>query len=342
MRPAHRPAGQGGKRARGPGRYTRRRLTPPESSLLTRLERHQPVLWHLLLVGLLPCIAGAVNASGFFIVGQYTSHVTGSVGHFGDELAQGHFLSARIYLAIIGAFFVGRDVLDRAAPDRAQPPRPRALRLPARARGDRALRRHLDRLPPRPAGEPPRLGRAVPALVLDGHPERDGHLALGRAGAHHPHHRDHHRPRDRHGERARPHLRDAEADEARPGAAGAARGLVRPGVHPLPDPPRDPRLVRDRRGRRSAALPADRDDLDAPPGDRALAARGVRLPPAPAAAAEDRGRTREPESLRRADRPLPGPARPLSPRSRRSSRRGPRATPSPAGRRRRRGRGRWW
>jgi uncharacterized membrane protein YoaK (UPF0700 family) len=76
-------------------------------SLLSRLERHQPVLWNLILVGLLPCIAGAINASGLFIVGRYTSHVTGSLGRIGDELAQGNYELARSFIWMVGAFFVG-------------------------------------------------------------------------------------------------------------------------------------------------------------------------------------------------------------------------------------------
>lgn len=75
--------------------------------VLSRLERHQPVLWNLILVGLLPCISGAVNASGFFIVGSYTSHVTGNVARIGDELAQGNYELVRGFGWIVAFFFFG-------------------------------------------------------------------------------------------------------------------------------------------------------------------------------------------------------------------------------------------
>jgi len=35
---------------------------------------------------LLTLVAGALNAGGFFVVGQYTSHMTGMVSTFADQL----------------------------------------------------------------------------------------------------------------------------------------------------------------------------------------------------------------------------------------------------------------
>jgi uncharacterized membrane protein YoaK (UPF0700 family) len=55
----------------------------------------------------LSAVAGAVNATGFFVVGSYTSHVTGNVARIGDELAQGHFTLAREALLLVVAFLVG-------------------------------------------------------------------------------------------------------------------------------------------------------------------------------------------------------------------------------------------
>ena len=66
----------------------------------SRLER-------LLLVMVLPWVAGVVNATGFFVVGSYTSHVTGQVARFGDELSQGHWHLALQALAIMGSFLGG-------------------------------------------------------------------------------------------------------------------------------------------------------------------------------------------------------------------------------------------
>jgi uncharacterized membrane protein YoaK (UPF0700 family) len=60
-----------------------------------------------ILATVLPAIAGAVNASGFFAVGTYTSHMTGIVSRAGDELAQWHFwLAARAFL-FLGSFICG-------------------------------------------------------------------------------------------------------------------------------------------------------------------------------------------------------------------------------------------
>lgn len=65
-----------------------------------RLERH-------VLATLLPAIAGAVNASGFFAVGTYTSHMTGVVSRLGDELAQGHWSLAGAALLVLSSFMLG-------------------------------------------------------------------------------------------------------------------------------------------------------------------------------------------------------------------------------------------
>ena len=60
-----------------------------------------------ILAFILPGVAGAINASGFFAVGAYTSHVTGAVARVGDELASGHlWLAARFGLFLL-CFFLG-------------------------------------------------------------------------------------------------------------------------------------------------------------------------------------------------------------------------------------------
>jgi uncharacterized membrane protein YoaK (UPF0700 family) len=66
------------------------------------LRQNKALLERLILAVVLPGVAGAVNAAGFFAVGSYTSHVTGNVARIGDELASGH-----VWLATRSAIFVG-------------------------------------------------------------------------------------------------------------------------------------------------------------------------------------------------------------------------------------------
>jgi uncharacterized membrane protein YoaK (UPF0700 family) len=56
---------------------------------------------------LLPAVAGAVNACGFFALGTYTSHMTGIVSRAGDELAQRHFWLATRALLFLASFMFG-------------------------------------------------------------------------------------------------------------------------------------------------------------------------------------------------------------------------------------------
>lgn len=60
-----------------------------------------------MLVLVLPAVAGAVNATGFLVVGVYTSHVTGSVARIGDELASHTYDGAIEAAWLVGAFFIG-------------------------------------------------------------------------------------------------------------------------------------------------------------------------------------------------------------------------------------------
>ena len=75
--------------------------------LLSSLLRNRGFLENITMVLVLPFVAGLVNAEGFFIVGVYTSHVTGTVARVGDELAQGHFGIALHALAMVAAFYIG-------------------------------------------------------------------------------------------------------------------------------------------------------------------------------------------------------------------------------------------
>jgi len=52
-------------------------------------------------------VAGAVNAGGFFAVGQYTSHMSGVVSALADNLALGHSGLLLAGLASLAAFFLG-------------------------------------------------------------------------------------------------------------------------------------------------------------------------------------------------------------------------------------------
>lgn len=71
------------------------------------LKRNRAAVEHVILALVLPFVAGAINASGFFAVGSYTSHVTGNVARIGDEMAQGHLHLALRFGGFAGAFMVG-------------------------------------------------------------------------------------------------------------------------------------------------------------------------------------------------------------------------------------------
>jgi uncharacterized membrane protein YoaK (UPF0700 family) len=59
------------------------------------------------LVVVLPAVAGSVNGSGLFVVGAYTSHITGTLARFGDEAAQGHWDAVRACVWGVVFFLVG-------------------------------------------------------------------------------------------------------------------------------------------------------------------------------------------------------------------------------------------
>jgi uncharacterized membrane protein YoaK (UPF0700 family) len=67
-----------------------------------RFRRNRHVVERAILAFILPAVAGAINASGFFAVGTYTSHVTGLVARVGNEIVIGH-----AWLAFRAAFFLG-------------------------------------------------------------------------------------------------------------------------------------------------------------------------------------------------------------------------------------------
>jgi uncharacterized membrane protein YoaK (UPF0700 family) len=62
---------------------------------------------NLLLAVYLAATAGFVNSGGFVMIGSFTSHVTGSVGRFANDLANGHFAAAVSALSLAATFFFG-------------------------------------------------------------------------------------------------------------------------------------------------------------------------------------------------------------------------------------------
>jgi uncharacterized membrane protein YoaK (UPF0700 family) len=77
------------------------------TDLVERLLLEKVSFERNVLATLLPAIAGAVNASGFFAVGTYTSHMTGVVSRVGDELAQQHLWLAGRAFALLSCFVFG-------------------------------------------------------------------------------------------------------------------------------------------------------------------------------------------------------------------------------------------
>lgn len=60
-----------------------------------------------LLASYLAATAGFVNSGGFVMIGSFTSHVTGSVGRVGDDIARGDMPAAVSALSLVLAFFAG-------------------------------------------------------------------------------------------------------------------------------------------------------------------------------------------------------------------------------------------
>ena len=140
-------------------------------------------------------VAGAVNATGFF-VGTYTSHVTGHVAAVGDEIAQGHMPLAFDALVLLVSFLLGAmtaTVFVMGSRRTGGRGHYKSTLIP-RGGGPRALHRALGwngaastRAPARPHGD---------ALFRHGAAERPGHEDLRGGGADDAPHRHHHRFRD--------------------------------------------------------------------------------------------------------------------------------------------------
>lgn len=73
--------------------------------LLTSSKRSSVTNYRL--GAILAFIAGAVNAGGFFAVGQYTSHMSGIISGIADDLALGHVILAFAGGSLLISFILG-------------------------------------------------------------------------------------------------------------------------------------------------------------------------------------------------------------------------------------------
>ena len=79
-----------------------------------------------ILAGYLAFFGGFVNSAGFILIGSFTSHVTGSVGRFANDVASRQFDAAAAALTLIVAFFVGAFVVTMTVESAFFGRRPRA------------------------------------------------------------------------------------------------------------------------------------------------------------------------------------------------------------------------
>lgn len=61
----------------------------------------------MLVAAHLAATAGYVNSGGYVLIGSFTSHVTGSVGRFANDVANGHVGASMSALSLVLAFFGG-------------------------------------------------------------------------------------------------------------------------------------------------------------------------------------------------------------------------------------------
>lgn len=83
-------------------------LRPVQITKLVSKKRTPARNWQLGI--LLAFVAGYINAGGFFIVGRYTSHVTGIVSEAADQLALGLLLPSLALLGFLLCFITGAAV----------------------------------------------------------------------------------------------------------------------------------------------------------------------------------------------------------------------------------------
>lgn len=70
------------------------------------------------LAAYLAATAGFVNSGGFVMIGSFTSHVTGSIGRFANDLANGQLAASLSALSLVLAFFAGGVVASFVLEDR--------------------------------------------------------------------------------------------------------------------------------------------------------------------------------------------------------------------------------
>ncbi len=75
--------------------------------MFQREGAQRPDQLNQILAGYLALVAGMVNSAGFLIVGSFTSHVTGNVGRFADDLSLGQRSAAMLALVMVVTFFLG-------------------------------------------------------------------------------------------------------------------------------------------------------------------------------------------------------------------------------------------
>jgi uncharacterized membrane protein YoaK (UPF0700 family) len=85
-----------------------------ERGMLRNEGQHRTDGQNRQLAGALALVAGFVNASGFLLVGTFTSHVTGNVGRMTRDLAVGNGHAALLAAAMITSFFLGAFVASMA------------------------------------------------------------------------------------------------------------------------------------------------------------------------------------------------------------------------------------
>jgi uncharacterized membrane protein YoaK (UPF0700 family) len=75
--------------------------------LLTLASKKRSASKNLWLGAMLALVAGAINAGGFFLVQQYTSHMTGIISLAADSIALGEYFYATLMLIYIASFIGG-------------------------------------------------------------------------------------------------------------------------------------------------------------------------------------------------------------------------------------------
>ncbi len=86
---------------------SRRHLARPVASVRALVGHRRSAGSDLALATVLAAIAGAANAGGFFVLGQYTSHMTGYLSLMADNLALWNLWAVGISALAIGAFITG-------------------------------------------------------------------------------------------------------------------------------------------------------------------------------------------------------------------------------------------